>query len=386
MSQFQLVQDGTDHTKTWRAYEGLTDKQIEASLVDQMMLDIENGAAFPEIKTVMTEPNNKWRVVSGMQKAIRQSDVTNAVRLATALHNSTEADTLWRRIGVTGIEDIGVANLPLAALTFAVSGKKAWRQANGGVAIPQYIAASMAKTLKDRTACNLACWVNATANWGISAEDVSNIEGEDILTRATWLKVHADGITNEKREQLYPPSKAKAEDYISALPTLAQYVYRRGKAAGAEGLYAAMAVIMDYLQAMPDDYFTVEKREPLEPCLIKGVPSYAYDKHTYEGKKAIAYFLKACEPIAKWDGWCVEGMTYSLKMRAMGSAVFYAEGGEYLVDRLTYPLGIYVSRMELAAFAKIYMLTPQQFRDLHQMVSDNLGALNYARGKIMQST
>src|SRR6476659_3286006 len=76
------------------------------------------------------------------------------------------ASLCWSRVSlaplaVVAVEEIGVADIELVAAVLWVCGKAKCRVNNGGdMHVLQTLVRLLAKSVKDRTPCDLMCWVN----------------------------------------------------------------------------------------------------------------------------------------------------------------------------------------------------------------------------------
>lgn len=404
------------------AYEGMAYADIEKALMKQLLASLAGCAAVTLPSIAMKSPNRRWHIVSAIQKSVRRSDVDHAVRLSVAIQNSTEHEAFWRRFCVMALEDIGFANPVLAATILTVAGKKAWRESNGGALITAYLADRMARSAKSRTLCHLMCYAAASDKFeGARTHwcdlDLSQPEQADHLAR--WLRQDDyDEFPQRDDEKLQPIIAASAlaskalsgqlsyvlpgQDHLSPrerksqystgnrhiseealdtmevpLPSLWRYIVYRARSAGVEGLENGIPALFPHIQ--PGDMSLVSRKLPVMEVLDK-LPSVAFDKHTIEGKRAIARFGKNCAPV---KDFLAEHFTEDLHVAALGSAVFYAEGGEPMTPVLDSPLFQTVQRSEHAAFARRYGVTPEVFTGLHEVVAEHLGELNDARRFIL---
>jgi len=100
-------------------------------------------------------PISPWVAMSLMQKSIRRGHVDWALKgAATLLHISP--DRLWRRLGITAVEDIGVADVDTVSLVMAGMTGKIWRRGVGGEwVVASYLIQRMCQSVKCRAADDL---------------------------------------------------------------------------------------------------------------------------------------------------------------------------------------------------------------------------------------
>jgi hypothetical protein len=85
-------------------------------------------------------PIDVWTAASLLQKAIRRSDTTTALRAAVTLHR-WRGTAMWRRLMIIAIEDVGVGCLDAVGRTVSIATDTALRRrvgdlpliVNGGV-------------------------------------------------------------------------------------------------------------------------------------------------------------------------------------------------------------------------------------------------------------
>jgi len=104
-----------------------------SQLADQVL---KRGTDIPNFNPLEISP---WLAMSLMQKAIRRGRVDFALRSAATLLKISP-ERLWRRLGVTAFEDIGVGNLEVVSLvTVALAGKRYRAKIGGEWAVASYL-------------------------------------------------------------------------------------------------------------------------------------------------------------------------------------------------------------------------------------------------------
>lgn len=97
--------------------------------------------------------DDKWNAVSHIQKCVRRGLVDEAVAMVGPLFSVDHA-YLRYRLAVIAVEDVGIANAPLIEQLLEGRLLKRWIDANGGVSWVENMVAELAKSPKDRTACD----------------------------------------------------------------------------------------------------------------------------------------------------------------------------------------------------------------------------------------
>lgn len=403
-------------------YPGLPAEDIEAALLQDLLTAFQSAKLMEPIPNpIMAQARRKWHLVSAIQKSIRRSDAGSAIVLSIAMQNSTEADALWRRLQVTALEDIGIANPVLVATVLAVAGKKAWREKNGGKALTAFIVDRMAKSAKSRMFCHLMCYLSASPRFAEAHThwaDLDLTEQDQFEHLTAWLGAYdLDAIPDAEGEELdgrvalaalaskalaghlnylLPGEDPKARDakrrystgsapiheaaldkMPSQLTPLWRYIMKRARGSGLEGLMHAIPATVPYLAAK---HMTLELRPLPEIEVFTKLPSVAFDKHTIEGKRAIHSFGVKVPSIKG----ALSKLPEDQRLAALGSAVFYVEGGEPMSPVFESQLGITIQRSEHVAYARRYGTTPEDFDTLHALVLANLGELNNARRTILE--
>lgn len=406
-------------------YEGLSDESISTRLSTKLRKLVKefDRDDYPEL--TMSNPNHRWRVVSGIQKAIRRGDLKDAIRPGIAIENSTQYTSFWRRLGVVVLEDIALANPELVALTLMVAGKAKWREKHGGDLITIALLDRMVQSVKSRALCNMACWLSASERFAPWREswvkidlDAGTPEHRAMLARylaiepavddcipalpgddapASWaFATLASGVaaghrkwkttqtnpeTNEDEEVEYTASGSSAlhealmEQAQPDLPTLWRYILRRARGMRLEGLMHAVPAAY---RALYTTEAAITSDDIPETERVGHMPGYAFDRHTYEGKRAITTLMKTCEPVR---AYLQEHVPEQHHLEALGFAVFFGEAGEPLSPKLQCAGHEGVLRSELAAYAAKYEVDLEVYLGLMGTVLANLPALNAARRK-----
>ena len=113
---------------------------------------LERGYDLPRFNPLNINP---WLAMSLMQKAIRRGREGLALQAAATLLSNSPS-RLWRRIGITAYEDIGVADFEAVALATATLKGKVWRSEIGGErAVASYVVRRLCAAIKCRAADDL---------------------------------------------------------------------------------------------------------------------------------------------------------------------------------------------------------------------------------------
>lgn len=257
-----------------------------------------------------------WVASSLLQKAIRRGDVALAVAAGLRLHQLRGA-AIWSRLLLITIEDIGIASPD--ALSLVVKTAKLSRGAPNGDFIGAL--ANIIETLALAPKCRCSDYLVCAARYHPAYEDELCMVGKHtvdqriamavdsslpILTRAiaAW---YASGLnwSGESRVGKGDLPQLMAAFANAGVPDkfLSDVAYACGRTRH------PIAIMLPVLWAAAHSSensvwpYTTDVALPVSSA-IRGVPAYAYDKHTYAGKAAIGRFAlqndQVAEVLSKW--------------------------------------------------------------------------------------
>jgi hypothetical protein len=363
---------------------------MEPALLDLLDKQLASYEADPEIQTTLAHKDNKWRVTSSMQKAIRRGDKLNAKKAAHALLvTPSEYEYLWKRLVVIGVEDIGLGNLYLAAQLLAVSGKKAWRTERGDRKVLFLLIDKLCESVKSRWAPDLIGLLDWTHS---SMDEVAWIakqtpeELAQITLNRQWpLRLRGLALWTLAGTRKYPsltlperPGWPELLDQVAQgfeCPPLLGWVVDKWSRRHRDFMACTLPFGWEMLCASQEVW--LNQIDFGEPVLVQGVLSCAFDIHTQDGKRAMAYFGKACGPANAF-------LSLRPKLNrpeALGCAVFYAEGGKITPELAFDGLAEMMEVSFREVFGKFLMTWPEA-EELMQIVRDNMPKLHAARAKV----
>ena len=249
-----------------------------------------------------------YLLASAVQKAIRRGDLTIARRAAHQLY-ALDRQRLWRRLAVVGLEDLGIADIDVAAELIAISTLTAARRLLGGDIPALDIALTRAcAAAKDRTGDHLASI--------ISREPLDNMDRVAIRTASptallamlasadlSWTRrLHAAVIASGRSDtvQLVAPNIGAVFDVLRELgapalliTTCQAYAARQRDALPILVPFAAVLAATRCTGAPPRDPKIVSHDlPPVE--MISGWPSYVFDPNwTRIGRRATELWLRS---------------------------------------------------------------------------------------------
>lgn len=305
-------------------------------------------AAALHSRGIVAQPSSldisPWLAMSLLQKAIRRGQEGYALwAAATLLRDSPER--LWRRLGLIAFEDIGVADPEVPYLaTAAVTGKQYRKELGGEWAVANFLTSRLALAPKCRSADDLRFVTSAHPSLAQARIDFAFLSTPELLSIVTssrplperalalWYAIgtqrcFAEGLLKRKGEP-GPVFDALCE---AGLPHTAVEIAREGFRKSGEVLCPLVALLCPERQAATT---TVMNDEVPEPVLIGGVPSWAFDMYSREGRRGLAHFLGSEAETAKWVR---SHIPVSQQVRFLGNIVFAVEGS-ILRPRMRWPI------------------------------------------------
>lgn len=346
-------------------------------------------------KATLSTPDSKWRVVSGLQKAIRRGDVDQTLLTASALYKH-DPQYLLRRLCVIAIEDIALGDVDLVAEVFGYCGYSAVRSALSEEAL-LYLLKAMAECPKDRSACELATRAIYSPKTKpeimqlISKTPEQNLEialSDNSVILRTLARLSLGGILSDgapRQTAVYGERNTKMwhTSQEGMTPSL-DFISRKSMSFGGDLvlLVSAMRVVWEEENnKVPEWIFgNIELDPPPSATIVKGILSTSYDVHCHQGKRAIAYFLKACKPVREFFN---ENPTDSPN-QCLGDALFEVEG-KWCKSRVWSEWGQDNDELSVVSDAEAHGYSPETFYALMFLVATHLDELNVARARVMES-
>jgi len=312
------------------------------AFVLEQLADEVGSAKSPYAKPLET---NSFLARSVMQKAIRRG-MTDLALSAAATLIQIDRRTLWRRLIVTALEDLGVGEVDLTARIIAASRDRSWRQTVGGewAVISTWIV----------QACDGSCDQSSNDLWNIARTDPGLDDFKASLGEADLpdlLRIMTD--PNEPPEHrgvavliVLGEDAGPAPTHIDPDPgsIFAAFTgagHYSHVAAVYEAAYRqsrlALAPLALCLWTDSRSVQVAGMNDDLPPvCWIGELPSFALDQYTRPGKEAIRRFAYS-SPIwrdfaLKWD------ITRSQWAQAVGEVIFRAEGAR-VTNRRAWEVG-----------------------------------------------
>ena len=329
-----------------------------------------------------------WIAVSLLQKAIRRGSEQWALQaVATLLEEAPER--LWRRLGIIAFEDIGVGDIDTVSLTVASLASKRLRAEIGDDwAVASYLAQRMCRTVKCRAADDLLFVAERHPTIESQRLDLTyqpvpkllNVMCSDapIAERAIalWYGIGTDRCQSPVlRTRRGEPSVLFDALCERGHPDTIVEIAR-------EGLNKTSCILAPFLilldrEREPSPYDAVPDVMPPE-SMVGSVPGWCLDKHTRQGKAAIARFLEARSETARWVR---QNVPPAQRAAFLGSLVFRVES-QCVDRRLRWPTGDDLLRM---SDLESRGLPPVRMAEAYALLRNDLPLLDDLRRKTIGS-
>ncbi len=363
----------------------MTETSLSLRLKDHRPKPVEG--ALPDI--------DKWLAASAMQKAIRRNNEAEALRCARLLVD-VDPQRLWRRTAVVAMEDVGVGDIDAVADAIYASRSKAWRDQNGGdLHVASYVVSNLAAAVKCRGADDLAAVAASHPDLQESRAELACatetalcecvVDATQPLTRRSLAALYIAGTDQWSAPDL-PPRRGNLDVLLDVYRHvgLPEYVCEtiKGGAAKERGALPCNLGLL-WLQASNSRTRTIrDERDDLTHLgEVNGLSSEAYDMHTRLGKRALAYFSKACEPVREYlSRYVPETEIYGV----ISMLAWHAESS--LVDRRL----VYDGSEEIIEMAKVAHIASggfpvQQVDEAIDLMRRHLPDLHRARLRVAES-
>lgn len=283
------------------------------------------------------DPNNRWRTVSCMQKAIRFGDVDMAQYAASAA-STMDPKYLFRRLAVTAVEDVGAGNVFFTLASLAALGSQAFRKSVDERRLACFLAKELAAGAKDRAICDLLICVDF--NHKLPKVEWASLPDDDLIEKiedcadagdiagmmcATWLLAGTKRYAGENMPTSNDRDSLRFRQLMVEAGTSRAFLYMADKTSSriGESMFASIVHVDNWLQQTEEITFDVQpiaNRDKVGKLL-----GAAYDMHTREGRIAIGKFQKEyADDLERFQKHAFPGMAANM----LHFGVFCAEGGQ----------------------------------------------------------
>jgi len=317
----------------------------------------------------MTEPRLKWRLASGLQKAVRRGRVELAGKLAADLASAAGPFYSHHRLTEVFAEDRTAS--AEAGVEIILRGRDPGLRAElGEVGAVRRMAEQLAALPGCRIGDSL--WIASTSDEiRVLADELRTAPAADLIAMAIGGKVNwkvrlgslkalsgTRGFAEAVSAMCLPPA-------VTALSLMAK-----------PGSLLELLPLSASIVAASDGELIVDEIEPAPE--IAGLPSSSYDAHVGEGKRAIGYWRASVDALRKF----FDERPHVRRGEALGWSVFTVEGARMDVT-LTSELIREIEQYARATFVGQLGLSMEGFELLEQITRENLPKLHRAREKIV---
>lgn len=320
------------------------------------------------VPTVEPLPVSPWVAMSAMQKGIRRGDVDLATRAAATLLKSDPAK-LWRRLVGIVFEDVGLGSLETIRLVTAATDKSARQEFSGDWAVASLLVERLCAAAKCRATDDLFLTIShhhelaelrASLEGVDLTEHLARISERGALLGASLNVLHASGVrwTGQMRGQAsdtkstFAAMRAAGADH--SIVTLASQGFRVTR--------EALPPLLPLLSlALPSVAFTTQDDE-FPPVVVgrNGVPTYVYDAFSWEGKTALARFLKRNTEIGRW---LRKHVTAERRLSVLAGGLFRVDGG-LVQQRVMWPCAMTLRWLADSGYHSMKLSDPAAFLDM----------------------
>jgi hypothetical protein len=274
-----------------------------------------------------------WIAMSLMQKAIRRGRKDLALQAAATLLNGSP-ERLWRRLGCTAFEDIGISDLDTVALvTVAMAGKRYRASLGGEWRVASFLMSRMAEVPRCRASDDLLLAAENHPDFEDARLEFAFRTTDDLIRIATGtdpLPIRAlaawFAIGTDRRPS--PRLSWRQGDPTAIFNALRGIVEPCVVDIAQEGFRRTGEVLAPFVgllwPARQRQTATVENDEFPTELMIGDAPGWAYDVYSREGRAALANFIGGRTETARWVR---DHIPPRQRLSFLGGIVFRIEGG-----------------------------------------------------------
>lgn len=275
-----------------------------------------------------------WVGMALLQKAVRRGRLDLALRAAATLLQ-VSPDRLWRRLGCIAFEDVGLGDLPTVSIaTAALAGKRVRARLGGEWAVASCVVRELAQATKCRAADDLLMCAELHPAYKSARHEFATLptrELFDIVASERPLPERAIAlwyaIGTDRRPSVHLRQRRGEPNAVFDLlcergyPDTLVEIAREGFRNVHEVLCPFVALL--FPEFHPDTAAVQDDDLPSE-SLIRGIPGWAYDLYSKEGRAALQLFLQGTSETARWVR---AHISPSKRVSFVGGIVFRVEGG-----------------------------------------------------------
>ena len=282
-----------------------------------------------------------WLASALLQKAVRRGAFEFAAQAASTLL-AVEPARLWRRLAGIAVEDIGIGDLAAVELVAASLSNKVRRDLGGDRRVAAFIIKRLSTARKCRATDDLLLAADRHPSYAKARLDLAYaplnellktaVSHDDIIFRAIAITFIVRG--NRGLGQMAPKRQNTAALIksfgASGVPARTLECARLCFSRTGELLPPLLCLLRPHLPACG-----ASSNDTLPPEIdIRGVPGWALDMFSRDGRAAMSLFLGSDSESARW----VRGeVPKAQRLDVFGHLLFRVEGGLCL-NRLSWPL------------------------------------------------
>ncbi len=329
--------------------------------------------------------NYKWRYSSAYQKAVRRND-PSVTAVAVALNNCDPA-YIWRRAPTIALEDVGLGDPWVCALVLHACRFSKLRARHGLDKLGAFLGELMGSAVKDRLSCDSYClpyFHPELAEVRAAVDDMSADERADLYRSdhtpfgsrvAAGISLAGPRYGGDVFSGSGGSPDQLAEAVEGLVPYPIQWLSRQYAKMARDGMFVSLPLV--WRQLISEGQTQLVQGDVPKRSLIEGVLAATFDGHTQEGRRALAYFGKACAPIRKVIG------DVANQNKLIALAVFTVDST--LLDRyLSSPWATELYKENLRGEVLAAGFSMGQFYDLAEAVAHNRDDLHHARMRVMR--
>jgi hypothetical protein len=330
---------------------------------------------------------DRWVASSLLQKAIRRGQIQFALPAAFRLHQFDRA-SVWRRLMIIAVEDIGAAEPDALIETVAIATSPSWRSRYGERESLAHTVCRLTAAPKDRSADYLISTAESHPSLSRIRENcrLADIGGRLAIAgdASRPLPVRALGVWfSSGIEARYGP-RIGAGDLVGLarrfidLGAREDLVYSTVLAAKRTRETLALMVPLIWLESRNSRSLRFSNDPFPEYAVVDGVPTYAFDKHTRLGLRAFQKLIQESKQLRA----CLDQFVSKQSWRtATQMAAFYTDA--YLISRrLDWSLSRSLQALGIESDFCRVGVPPEVVAPLRKVLKDDVGRLNKIRREL----
>ena len=326
-----------------------------------------------------------WVAMSLLQKAVRRGREDLALQAAaTLLRDSPER--FWRRCCCIAFEDVGLASIQALSLAVAALTGKRFRSSLGGEwSVARTVVLSLAQSAKCRAADDLLMAAELHPAFQMERETFAVMGARELLKIATrgralpiralalWYAIGTDHRPSP-RLRFRKGEPHAAFDYLceAGYPHSLVEIAREGFRKTREVLGPLVVLLTDPNRSQSQELFDDTMPPEIQ---LRGVPGWAYDLYSREGRQSLSTFLATHSKSGKW---LRSHVPPAKRVQLFGAAVFRVEGG-LVAGRSRWPAGDELRRL---VDQECYGRHCPNGSELLELVRNDISLLNKVRQNV----